>query len=671
MKKKLLSFIFAICLIVPCAVIFTACDIFKEEHKCVATETYDHDASQHWFKCEDTDCDEKLSVEDHEFDDGVLEETTKIYTCICGYKTEEHICKSVYKYTDREHWKRCEDDTCNLGSFYDGRWLHTFEYEFIAVENGYNTVTSCECGVTKTTQVITFNNSTDGVIEVIERNVYLESLRDEVNNKKRVVFMAKPNKEKYFLKWEVKTLGKIDGYTRNVDIYETPTISYDYGFIQYPTWDYVREYTPIFTNSVEDVVYYDVHITGQNDLEHGVYYLPYYAAEMESPKVNFYIKSNENLMLEDVHVVEDTSNQVVNMFGNGDENIPLPYVTKLGTDGLPIGDLYIRLIDLRDKVVIKAGSIIPNGDVAYTYKYFVAERGEKISVYSDNGDNYYSYISGWQNEDGEIISDRKVLDVVAENSITYYAIMESADFDDFWYACVLNDDNTYTIERCSITNKNATIPEIINGIRVSAIAENAFAYNSGIFHVVIPAGITNIEDDAFAHIDTGCSIKIEGDRDNLTLDMFAYCNGANSMLISITEQTIKNMISNLVDTFIEDADLEVVFEPESHFNGEFAHYESGTRKICLPEVAEDSVYTVGALWVWAHEIRHFYQFIAIGAVEGLDKTDLLVQPTNEQIAGWQTTYPDPSVDYEAYWNHPLEVDARDFATQLMGFNFNG
>ena len=75
MKKKLLSFILAICLIMPCALVLTACGGKDPDHTHSWSSTYSHNSTQHWKTC--SGCDDLGEKNDH---------TYNVDTCsVCGY----------------------------------------------------------------------------------------------------------------------------------------------------------------------------------------------------------------------------------------------------------------------------------------------------------------------------------------------------------------------------------------------------------------------------------------------------------------------------------------------------------------------------------------------------------------------------------------------------------
>lgn len=79
MKKKLLSFILAICLMMPCALVLTACGGSKDpEHTHEYETTWSTSSTHHWYACKGDDCSEKKDNATHSFAN---------YVCsVCGYQ---------------------------------------------------------------------------------------------------------------------------------------------------------------------------------------------------------------------------------------------------------------------------------------------------------------------------------------------------------------------------------------------------------------------------------------------------------------------------------------------------------------------------------------------------------------------------------------------------------
>ncbi len=90
------------------------------------------------------------------------------------------------------------------------------------------------------------------------------------------------------------------------------------------------------------------------------------------------------------------------------------------------------------------------------------------------------------------------------------------------------------------------------------------------------------------------------------------------------------------------------------------------KKICILDSDE---YSFATFAVIIHEIRHFYQEIAIGRVEGLSIDDLKFKPTEDEIGAWKyLEYVSSNDDYDAYWYNAREIDARNYSEKILGVN---
>lgn len=104
MKKKFLSFILAICLLLPCGLALTACGknpTDPKPHTHSWSSTYSHDIQYHYYTC--SGCDEVKDKQEHDF------ETIGNATCaICYFNlAHEHTAGSKYAYNAQEHWSKC------------------------------------------------------------------------------------------------------------------------------------------------------------------------------------------------------------------------------------------------------------------------------------------------------------------------------------------------------------------------------------------------------------------------------------------------------------------------------------------------------------------------------------------------------------------------------------
>lgn len=122
MKKKLLSFILAICLIMPCALFLSACGNNPPDdppHTHNWSTTWSRNSSEHWLTCDG--CDEKKDKANHDGD----------ICSVCGYDTNHtHSWPETYEKDSTHHWKECS--TCGA--------------ETEKAEHDYENKTCKECG---------------------------------------------------------------------------------------------------------------------------------------------------------------------------------------------------------------------------------------------------------------------------------------------------------------------------------------------------------------------------------------------------------------------------------------------------------------------------------------------------------------------------------------------
>ena len=93
-KKYLLTFVFAICLMIPAMFMLTACG---HNHKALAE--WQNDATYHWHACEDENCKEQRDKAEHTWGDWTVIEAS---TCtekgneeracaVCGHKETREL----------------------------------------------------------------------------------------------------------------------------------------------------------------------------------------------------------------------------------------------------------------------------------------------------------------------------------------------------------------------------------------------------------------------------------------------------------------------------------------------------------------------------------------------------------------------------------------------------
>lgn len=111
--KKILTAMLAFCFCIVTPLMLCSCD--KHNY----SQDWSYNETSHYHVCLDDDCDDKIDVADHVFDNGVVEGDTITYSCtICGYQKKEslihtHTFSDTYSSDENNHWKECTNDYCD------------------------------------------------------------------------------------------------------------------------------------------------------------------------------------------------------------------------------------------------------------------------------------------------------------------------------------------------------------------------------------------------------------------------------------------------------------------------------------------------------------------------------------------------------------------------------
>ena len=137
-KKSLLTFMLAICLMIPAMFMLTACG---HNHKALAE--WQSDATYHWHVCEDEKCQEQLDKAEHTWDAGVitkeatfLEDGEKTYTCsVCKRTKTEAV---AYNYVDLNYVEKEDTQTYTKFTVTEaGTYYFRYEVKNCGFGNGY------------------------------------------------------------------------------------------------------------------------------------------------------------------------------------------------------------------------------------------------------------------------------------------------------------------------------------------------------------------------------------------------------------------------------------------------------------------------------------------------------------------------------------------------------
>lgn len=135
MKKKILNFALAICMILPAMFALTACG-----HSHEFSDVWSSDETYHWHACTGEDCTETADNDEHTFVVG-KNETGHWQVCsVCGYKKNETAHVLVTKHSEEKHWQECD---CGYKT---EEVVHTFDATDFDGENHWK---KCACGQTK------------------------------------------------------------------------------------------------------------------------------------------------------------------------------------------------------------------------------------------------------------------------------------------------------------------------------------------------------------------------------------------------------------------------------------------------------------------------------------------------------------------------------------------
>lgn len=130
MKKKLLSFILAICMLIPCSLALTACGSNPpdEPHTHSWATTWSKSSTHHWYDCDG--CDDTKDKATHSLVDGVCS--------VCEYDTNHtHEYGTTYLKDSDGHWQKCQhcdENTTKANHTYSGNTCSVCDYEKPATE---------------------------------------------------------------------------------------------------------------------------------------------------------------------------------------------------------------------------------------------------------------------------------------------------------------------------------------------------------------------------------------------------------------------------------------------------------------------------------------------------------------------------------------------------------
>ena len=473
----------------------------------------------------------------------------------------------------------------------------------------------------------------------------------------------------YFLNWE-KT-------------YDDETSDVAYSIVKFTPFDdynYADAYKAIFTSDSSLIHPVTVDITVENDLDVDIEYLPY--VNKAEQYFSFYVNENDNLVLSRYGLLikytgEDSEIGDTGIHFGGhyidlvnSEDVELLPRHAAGTSSLIdehniLDTIYIEFADVRDKCVLTLKDKSTNNEVRTVW-----DKNQKVVV---NTREFWSKaFQSWSDEDGNIISyDEEFEFVITENTTIYINTIHYDVFTQYkghYFYFMINDDGTLSL--CDFSSEQydtVEIPSAVDGRMVTGLGilrRDLFAGK-----LIIPDTIVDIAPGAFKYYDHPIlrpELIFGQDRTDLEMSDFYGC--PQNVLLNLSEKNLRGMVVNQLHTLALDiVGINVVFESNME-DGTFGFYAEGTQTITIQKLSEDECYNSNAIYVLAHELRHYYQSIAIGSVTGIDIEDLIVIPTENEIGAWKyLEYTQPGEDYNKYYYNAREIDAREYAEEVMGF----
>ena len=466
----------------------------------------------------------------------------------------------------------------------------------------------------------------------------------------------------YFYKWEIAyhTKDQILTYYSYKYIYEGTIHSKD---------EYEKvTITPVFTNDTSLIVNLDVDVNIENNIPFTLEYNNYYTKGHFA--FSYYVDTQDKAIEYLATTTCETGTVKYDDVHYGN------YVRTLGAASLEedVTNVTLNFYDKSNKVLIKVLSE-SNSKIHDDY-YEICIQNETCRVevpyttISYEDDVYY--FTGFEDIEGHLINTLE-FDNVFYKDTTLVAKYEkgilSADKKLVFYL----EDDTYTVALNTNENgfynyENVVIPSLFQGEAVTKIAPYGFAnVLNGITSLTIPESVTDFGEHCFKNSNLKL-ITINGDKENIDFSIF-YCEPYYGVQYSVTQKTLENMLQNEYKKLFKNTTnpITIEFVEQSHLgDGVQGHYEAGTNKLCVLD--SGLLYDQITFVTIVHEFRHYYQAVAIGQVEGLSVADLKILPTNNEIGAWkELEYSDSNVDYEKYYHNAREIDAREYATEVLGY----
>jgi len=486
------------------------------------------------------------------------------------------------------------------------------------------------------------------------------SLSSSVGSK----FILKPVSQPgyYFLKWETK-------YQKGLEFSVFTTFGYIYeGSIPSNVEYDAVTITPIFTNDSTQIVELDVDIDIENNVDFQLEYNTYYTKG--SFNYSYYVNTGDKAMEYEASTTCEEGTVYYRDIKIGN------YVRSLGAANLEqdVTNITLKFYDRSNKVLLNVLS--KEKDEIHNNYYEICIKNEvcKVEVpYSTitYKDEVY-YFTGFEDEEGHLMNKLEFENVFYKDT-TIIATYEKGILSDDEKLVFYLENDEYTVAlNTNDTNfydyGDVVIPSTFKGVAVTSIAPYGFAnVLNGINSLTVPESVINFGDHAFKNSNLKM-ITINGDKKNIDFSIF-YCEPYYALQYSVTNKTLENMLQAEYSKLFSNTSnpITIDFVEQSHLgDGVQGHYEGGSNKLCVLD--SGSLYDQITFITIVHEFRHYYQAVAIGQVTGLSLLDLKVKPTNNEIGAWaELEYTDSSTNFEMYYHNAREIDAREYATEVLGY----
>ncbi len=468
----------------------------------------------------------------------------------------------------------------------------------------------------------------------------------------------------YFLNWKRESQNEISVAHDAILSTNVTTIS---------LWD--EEYTPVFTQDGSLIQPITVDIQVENNLGVDIEYLPY--VNKAHPTFSYHIHKNDKLALRtNTSILEETDPE--SLIGgyaicHVEEETGvklLPHSTGYSysdftTETRMIDTVTFDFADIRDKYILTLDEV----DIALDEVHKICDKNQVVNV-DTTLLGWTGIFKEWQDKDGNVISTQEEFEFVVTETTTLYLIVRTFEVDtvykDKQFYFTINDDNTLTLHDFVAEQfDDVEIPMEVDGRKVTGLGvlNEQFAGN-----LIIPDTIVNFARGAFRYLGYGgfATVTFGADRTDLKATDFYGCS--ENVILNMSETTLRGIVVNELHKLTKSiVGINIIFD-ENMQEGTSGFYTEGTQTITIQKLTEGTYYTRGIVSVLVHELRHYYQSIAIGSVDGCSVDDLLVVPTDNQLGAWKyLDYTDSAEDYNKYYYNAREIDAREYAEYVLGY----